>query len=437
MSILDEKLKRIAVIGAAGKMGSGIALLLLQEMARLEAEHTGKVGSGAFKLVLVDANEEALNHLHHPLRTHLCRYAEQNINLLRKYFRDNPVLVSNEDCIDYFVEHALTIVRFDNRLEDSKLIFEAIVEDIEAKVALFKALADKEAYYFTNTSSIPIEVLNQKAQLDNRLIGFHFYNPPAVQKLLEIIPPLHVKQELKDLAEELAKRLKKTVVYSKDVAGFIGNGYFIREAAYAFKKAETSSLDIVNTVTQEYLIRPMGIFQLIDYVGIDVCQKIAAIMQINLPLLNPFIKAGVLGGQYADGRQKNGIYQYEGHQRKGIYALKEHQYIPLEHVELGPLSQGHIPWKVLQKDPDKDAKLQTYFQNLMRENTIGAQLAKEFLVNLDEIANGLVERGVARSLEDVETVLKHGFFHLYGPSLIFNAGLQPARCNVSLPRASP
>jgi 3-hydroxyacyl-CoA dehydrogenase len=403
--MLNDKIKLVSVIGAGGKMGSGIALLLLQEMARLEAETTGKVGSSTFKLALIDSSEQALIHMHKSLRGHLTKYAEQNINNLRRYLRSNPLLVSNEEIIGYYVDGALEIVRLDTQLEaahQSTLVFEAIVEDVKVKGDLFKSLsvvADKEAYYFTNTSSIPIEILNAEGKLNNRLIGFHFYNPPAIQKLLEIIPPADVNPELFKLSEELAKRLKKTVVISKDVAGFIGNGYFMREMLFAFEKVQelsrTHSLPqafyLVNKVTRDFLIRPMGMFQLIDYVGIDVCRRICSIMGLKSALLD------------SPDLDKNRVLD-----EKGVLECDQ---------ELGPLPKGYVPWKSLQRDPDKDAKLQAYFTNLRSDSSFGAALGKEFLQKMANIANGLVKSGVAASLEDVDIVLQNGFFHLYGPSL--------------------
>lgn len=409
--MLNDYLKRVCVLGAGGKMGSGIAQLLLQEMACVEAESTGKVGSGNFKLVLIDSHEQALMAMQKALRGHLTKYAEQNINNLRKYFQSNPLLVSNEEIIEYYVNGALEILRFNTQLEaadQSTLIFEAVVEDVRIKVDLFKKLshlADKEAYYFTNTSSIPIEVLNKEALLDNRLIGFHFYNPPAIQKLLELIPSTNVKPELFRLAEELAKRLKKIVVISKDEAGFIGNGYFMREMLFAFEKVEelsrTHSLPqafyLINKVTQDYLIRPMGMFQLIDYVGIDVCRRICAIMGTYLPQES---FRNILLESFALDR----------------YKILDEDEIFQCNQELGHLPKEHVSWKTLQKDPDKDIKLQAYFDNLRLDSSCGAELAKEFLRKSIEISHHLVQSGVAARSEDVDVVLKNGFFHLYGPT---------------------
>lgn len=435
---MNDTLKSVSVIGAGGKMGRGISLLLLQEMTRLEAELSAKVGTGEYRLTLIDVNDQALHPLKQYLRSQIRRYAERNINAIRNYFADNPTLVSNEEIIDFFVRGALDNIRLEtdiDKAKDSQLIFEAAIEDIDAKIQIFSnlsAIGRQDAYYFTNTSSIPIGFLDEKGKLNGRLIGFHFYNPPAVQKLLEIIPSSNGKKELTELAHKLAKRLKKVSVESKDVAGFIGNGHFLREIAFACEKVNELARDrtreeaiyLVNHVTHNFLIRPMGIFQLIDYVGIDVCHKVSEIMSefLKSPLQNPIIQEMVeqwkFGGQYPDGSQKEGFFKYQDHMPTDIYCLKDQTYMKPT-WEFGALPEGHMPWKKLQRVSTREAILENYFNNLFQQNTFEAQLAKEFLLKSHKIAQNLVKDGVAQNFEDVNTVLRSGFYHLYGAEIVY------------------
>ncbi len=440
--LLDEALTHVAVLGSAGKMGSGIAFLLLQEMSRLELEKNDKTGTGTYSLNLIDVNATAFPQLRSYLRDQLFKYAEKNINSLRKSYAKNKDLTSNEEIIEAYVLGALDMVYFDTSLDAAKnahLIFEAIVEDEEIKAKVFREivkLGNTKGYFLSNTSSIPIHVLDEKAHLNGRIIGFHFYNPPAVQKLLEIIAPAKIQPELSKIASELAKRLKKTIIYSSDVAGFIGNGHLIREVAFACKKVEELSKDyslfeaiyMVNRVTQEWLIRPMGIFQLMDYVGLDVCRHISQIMDKYLhdPSLKPnlieeMVSKGILGGQNSNGTQKNGFFAYESHHLKSIYSIEKEKYISFADSDwiikanraLGPFPKGHYSWKALQKEPHKEELLKIYFVNLQAQNTLGDQIAQAFLQNSCAIANELVQNHVAASLNDVSIVLKDGFYHLY------------------------
>lgn len=441
MLSLDNALKSVAVIGAAGKMGSGIAALLLQEMARCEAAKTGKIGTGEYSLILIDQNAKALFNLKQQLRHHLIKYAEKNINSLRGYFANNPKLISNEEVVRAFVEGAMDFVCIDTdvtKAKDTTLVFEAIIEDVDAKNALYntlKTVAKNDQYYLTNTSSIPISLLNETCLLNNRIIGFHFYNPPIVQKLIEIIEPENMNSNLSPLAHELAKRLQKTVIQAHDIAGFIGNGHFIREALFACQQARELARDkkwpleqaimAVNKVTQELLIRPMGLFQLMDYVGLDVCQNIAKIMKTYLPdptlhdeLLDAMVDAGISGGQNQDNTQKNGFLQYDRQTIIGVYSLKEKRYISVADLQpsldkwINPLPDGYEPWKRLHNDPDRDVKLVRYFSHLQDSNSEAAQLAKKFLAESQRIAEHLVQTGVAEQMKNIDAVLKLGFFHL-------------------------
>ncbi len=443
--MLNKILKNPCVLGAAGKMGRGISLLILQEVARIEAEETGEMGSGNYRLWLVDENLSGIDALKDYLRVNLTKYAEKNINQLRQFFLLNAKLVSNKEIIDYFVIHALEMVNYstDSSKITASAVFEAIVEDVDIKCKILKSIAlnnTHETVFFSNTSSIPIHILNEKAELGHRIVGFHFYNPPAVQKLVELIIPPQTPPFFVDVVHELTKRLQKNSVLSNDIAGFIGNGYFIREILFACERVHELSrmcslreaIYMINRVTQDFLIRPMGIFQLMDYVGIDVCQRICQIMNTYLPgeffqdpLIDQLVEEEIVGGQTPEGLQRDGFFQYKQQNIAGIYAPVEHIYYPLQgqswvtqlDKQLGAFSQGHSSWKHMQRDPSSHEKLEPYLHHLMQSKTQGADLAKEFLFNLHAIAKNLVQQGVAQKIEDVDTVLKNGFFHLYGPGL--------------------
>ncbi|HEY8241575.1 MAG TPA: 3-hydroxyacyl-CoA dehydrogenase family protein [Kiritimatiellia bacterium] len=434
--MLDELLGRVAVIGAAGKMGRGIALLLLEEMARLRAR-----SGGAFKLQLIDSSAEALDTLRPYFREHLAKFAERNINQLRAWYASNADLVDNADMIAAFVEGGLDMVDTNTQVHaaaDAHLVFEAIVEDVDAKATLYKELREiaraVPAYYFTNTSSIPVSVLDKKARLGHRIIGFHFYNPPPVQKLVEVITGADTDPALHALALELGKRLGKTLVPSNDIAGFIGNGHFIREISYACEQAmeiagprsREQAITMMDRVTRAFMLRPMGIFQLMDYVGLDVCRKIIGVMAEHTPgaafsteLIDQMLATGVRAGQHPDGSQRDGFFQYKDGVPAAVYSLERSTYAALENEAcdraLGALPEGCAPWRGLVKDPARAARMTTYFGNLFREKTMGAKFAQAFLLKSRDIAQGLVHDGVARSTEDVNAVLQLGFAHLYGP----------------------
>lgn len=438
MNELDRRLAKVAVIGAGGKMGSGISLLLLQEMSWIELSKTGQLGSGVFQIELIDQSEKALSGLYQYLKSQLRRHAEKMIQKLREFWKHDPSLVSNGEMIDAYIDRTLAMARLGKEFSaasDSFLIFEAISEDFQAKISLFNLIESfnrSSPWYFTNTSSIPIHALAEGGNIKGRLIGFHFYNPPAVQKLVELIIPQEDPQNLKLFGETLGRRLNKIVVDSRDVAGFIGNGQFIREILYALSEVEkkgnslNESIHFYDTVTRDLLIRPMGIFQLIDYVGLEVVTQIMSVMEQFLPdpsfkasLLDQFLSKGIKGGQFPDGRQRDGIFSYREGKPVAIFSFETNDYQPLQDLSsrLGTYPPSWKRWKEFQKEKDLERGIQNYFKELFASQTAGAVAARAFLSHSRAISDQLVKDGVAEKLDDVSTVMKHGFFHLYGPDL--------------------
>jgi 3-hydroxyacyl-CoA dehydrogenase len=436
----DERLQKVSVLGAAGKMGSGILLLTAVEMAALSMKPENK--DKTFVLHAIDLSEEGLAGLMKYLRVQVKKIAEKKMVWLRQVYADRKDLIENGEIIDEYVFDVMRIVRPVTTMEsayDSNLIFEAIAEYQELKVNIFSQIDTNnpnKPWYFTNTSSIPINVLNREAALGGRILGFHFYNPPAVQRLVELITIDENSPEMKSFALAYAKSLRKVVVPANDVAGFIGNGHFMRDALYGIAEVEklmkehsfAESVYMVNKVSQDFLVRPMGIFQLIDYVGIDVVRFIMAVMNpwhenedLHSDLLDKLFDMGVKGGQRSDGSQKDGFLKYEKGRPVGIFDPEKKDYVMIEDFaakcdeHLGPLPESWKPWKAVNFNKKKDALLETYFSDLNNVKTVGASLAKAYNAKSNEIGRGLVERGVANNEEDVNTVMLTGFFHAYGP----------------------
>lgn len=405
----------IAVVGASGKMGRGIALLMLQKLA-----FSSKDAHPHLKLI--DVNDQSFPGLKAYLKTHMTRYAERNILKVREYYKDEEEIISNGDAIDAFVHRALMMVNCSTEISHvskAEWVFEAAFEEIPIKVELLKNVAAMTSgWVFSNTSSIPIHLLAEKSGLKERLIGFHFYNPPPVQKLLEVIPSKYTSPELKDLAFKLCLELEKQPVLSADVAGFIGNGHFSREILFACHLAQEESIAFVDQMTRKFLLRPMGIFQLLDYVGLSIATHLVEIMRTYLPdssfdapLVSALYEAGIRGGQNAEGAQLDGIFRYEKGEPVAVFSLQDKKYVPLPHVEMGQVPLG-LDWKRALKEK---TPLAPYFEALRKDETKGAKAACRFLTASKAIEEKLVQDHVAASLKDVGIVLKEGFHHLYAP----------------------
>lgn len=435
-----ERLQNVSVLGAAGKMGSGILLLTALEMAdlSLKPENKGK----KFVLNAIDLSYDSLMGLLDYVRVQTLKAAEKKTVQLRAMYADRADLIENSEIIDEYVLHVLRQIRpaTDMRAAyESSLIFEAVNESKALKVKLFTEIDlnnSSKPWFLTNTSSVPIHEIDTEAKLGGRIMGFHFYNPPAVQKLVEIIAPTAALPEIKDFALQFAKNLRKVVVHSNDFAGFIGNGHFMRDALHAAATVEelqnthsfVQSVVMVNKIAQDYLVRPMGIFQLIDYVGIDVMQFILNVMNphykdenLHSELIDTMLSLGIKGGQHSDGSQKDGFFRYSKGKITEVYDLNSNKYVSIDEVQpsadaaLGAFPSSAIAWKSAIKDSAKDQKLRAFFSDLSQLNDLGATLAIAYGRKSNAIGKKLVSDGVALSEADVNTVMMTGFFHSYGP----------------------
>lgn len=431
------KFKKVSVLGAAGKMGSGILFLTAMEITELKLKNKDL----QVRLYAIDLSPDGLDGLMKYVAGQALRAAEKKTVLLRKLYADRDDLVENGEIIGQYVQDVLASIRTSTHLSDaygSTLVFEAIKEDPALKQAVLRdidAHSQEAPWYFTNTSSIPIGELNTEAGLGGRLIGFHFYNPPAVQKLVELIAPDGTNAALVDFAKDYARNLRKIIVPSHDKAGFIGNGHFMRDALYGIQTAQelakelgwVQAMVIVNKVSQDFLLRPMGVFQLIDYVGVDVVSFIMGVMNpylekedLHSPLLDELLAKGVKGGQHSDGSQKDGFFVYERGRPVSAYDPVSGAYKPFEPLDkkaaeyLGPLPVPY-QWKQVNFAPEKQTMLEEFFTGFHGMNTPGSRLAMAYGLRSREIGQQLVASGVAQSEDDVNRVLETGFYHAYGP----------------------
>jgi len=438
----EERLQNVSVLGAAGKMGSGILLLTAVEMADLSLQSGNKEKS--FILNAIDVSPAGLSGLMKYMREQVRKVAEKKTVWLRKMYADRDDLVENYDIIDEYIFDVMNVVRPSTNMEvayHSNLIFEAILENKDLKVKLFSQITTNsttEPWFFTNTSSVPINIIENEAGLDGRILGFHFYNPPAVQRLVELITTVKTKEEVKAFALEYAKKLKKVIVPSNDHAGFIGNGHFMRDAIHGMTEAESladekniplyKAIYMINKVSQDYLVRPMGIFQLIDYVGIDVVSFIMSVMnphhadeKISHKLLNKMLLQGVKGGQYSSGAQKDGFLKYKGGRPMAIWDTHKQEYVELEKFAgecdemLGSMPDSAVAWKAILRNKKKDELIAAFINDLKNIEDLGAKLAIKYGRRSKEIGEQLMKLHVANNSDDVNTVMLTGFFHAYGP----------------------
>ncbi len=436
----EDKLQNVTVLGAAGKMGSGILLLTAVEMTNLslKPENKGKT----FVLNAMDLSDEGLHGLMGYLRVQVRKIAEKQTVALRATYAHRNDLIENGEIIDQYIFDVMNTVRPTTSMEiayNSHLVFEAVSENPDLKVKILSQIDQNnpnKPWFFTNTSSVPINLIDEKANLGGRILGFHFYNPPAIQKLVELITTDRTLAEMKQFALDYAKGLRKIVVPANDIAGFIGNGHFMRDGLHGIQEAVTLSKDysfpeavyMINKVSQDFLVRPMGIFQLMDYVGIDVMKFIMQVMDpymkdenVHSDVIDQFNELGIKGGQMSSGAQKDGFLKYEKGRPVAAYDPEKKAYVNFADfadkcdTALGALPEGHIPWKKAVRSRKKDEIFTAFFGNMKAMDSLGAQIGIKYGARSNEIGKALVSNGVAANEEDVNTVMLTGFFHAYGP----------------------
>jgi 3-hydroxybutyryl-CoA dehydrogenase len=168
-------------------------------------------------------------------------------------------------------------------LGGADLVIEAATEDLESKVAVFRALdgiVRAEVVLASNTSSLPIVELAIATGRPDRVIGMHFFNPPPVMRLLEIIPAITTSEETLAFARAFGERVGKTAVVSKDHAGFIVNRMlcpFLNDAARLFDEGLATREDIDAAISLG-LGHPMGPLTLMDLIGIDTVVHVADVL---------------------------------------------------------------------------------------------------------------------------------------------------------------
>ena len=433
-----NKYTNISLLGAAGKMGSGIMALLALEVGKLKI---GAKREENFVINAIDVSPEGLEGLLKYLRSQLLKSGEKNIVELREWYKDSAELVENEQVINAYANDVMAMIKTSTRIEtayDSQLVFEAIKEDKGLKVKLFSQIKQNnpDTWFLSNTSSIPLGEIDKEAGLNGDIVGFHFYNPPVIQKLLEVIPVENINPDLIKLSEELAKSMRKIIVYSSDVAGFIGNGHFMRDALFALDQAKgmTSEINLVDaiyrvdTVSRDLLLRPMGIYQLMDYVGVDVMCFILKSMQAAFPqeklsheILNQYIELGVTGGQYSDGSQKDGFFKYEKGKIVAVYDMQAKGYKAIADVKTAneayfvPQPSAKLNWKTVIREREREAILSPFFNELKTLTSSASKLAVAYGLKSKAIGQLLVDGGVAADTNAVNKVMETGFYHSYGP----------------------
>ncbi|MAK33625.1 MAG: 3-hydroxybutyryl-CoA dehydrogenase [Acidiferrobacter sp.] len=280
----------IAVLGA-GQMGQGIA-------------HISALAG--FNTRLYDKDKSTLEAAMAAVEQTLSKGVElgkiTNADRVRTLERLTPAMT---------VEHGV---------EDAGLVIEAIPEDINLKKDLFRQVADsvpEETVLASNTSSLSITEIASGIPSPDRVVGMHFFNPPHIIKLLEVIRGEKSASEIVDRVCEIGRQMDREVVLISDSPGFASSRLGVvlgLEAIRMLEQGVASAADIDAAMVHGYR-HPIGPLRLTDLVGLDVRLAIAQYLHEKLgssqfeppKLLQEMVRDGLLG-------KKSG---------KGFYCWKE------------------------------------------------------------------------------------------------------------------
>jgi 3-hydroxyacyl-CoA dehydrogenase len=279
------EVRKVAVLGA-GLMGHGIAQVAAQV--------------AKFEVNLRDINQEFLDNGMSMINTSLQRFLKKG------------VITENE--VNETLGRIHPILDLKKAVADADLIIEAVPENVKLKKSVLSEVdkfAKPDAFLASNTSSISITELASATSRPEKFCGLHFFNPPQLMKLIEIIRGAKTSDETIDLVVDVTKKMEKDpVVVKKDCAGFIVNRILVpalNEAISLVWEGIADPEDIDKAIRLG-LNWPMGPLKLVDYLGLDTTLSIAEVLRNDLdpkyspsPLLRQMVRAGLLGRKTGKG----------------------------------------------------------------------------------------------------------------------------------------
>jgi enoyl-CoA hydratase/3-hydroxyacyl-CoA dehydrogenase len=249
-----EKIEKAAVIGS-GAMGHGITELLAMN---------------GYEVTMVDINDQILQKAKEKIAWSLGKFVEKR-------------RIRQEDA-DAALARVATTTSYEQAGKDVDFAIEASPENMELKRTVFAKLdrvTPPHAVLASNTSTLSITEMGKATKRPEKVVGMHFFNPPQMMALVEVIKGDNTSQDTLTAVVGLAKKLGKTpVIVRKDLRGFIVNrilGVAFNEAFWAYQRKEATMQGIDSSVKYNGGF-PMGWFELADFVGLDIAYEVGKIL---------------------------------------------------------------------------------------------------------------------------------------------------------------
>ena len=279
------EVKKIAVLGA-GLMGHGIAQVAAQV--------------GKYEVCMRDIEQRFIDSGMTMIRESLQRFVKKG--------------QMNETQMNEILSRIHPTLDLKGAVSDADLIIEAVPENVELKKTMFREVdtyAPANAVIASNTSSVSITEIASATKRSEKVCGMHFFNPPQLMKLIEVIRGAKTSDETIQTVLNVAHKMEKeTVLVKKDCPGFIVNRILIpalNEAAELYWEG-IAERDDIDKAIKLGLNWPMGPLMLLDYIGSDTTLAIADVLTKELdPKFHPstglkqMVKAQLLGRKTGKG----------------------------------------------------------------------------------------------------------------------------------------
>ena len=303
------------------------------------------------------------------------------------------------------------IVDLKDAVHDCDLVIEAVPEIMDLKKKVYGELdkaAGEQVIFASNTSTLPITEIANTISRPKKFIGIHFFNPPQLMKLVEVIPGQETSDEITNLTINFVKSVNKVpVTCRKDVPGFIVNRLFIplvHEACYVMERQKIQKTEIDSAVKFN-LGFPMGIFELADFTGLDVIHKATLEMHVrDKKVILPHATIERLFNEKKIGQKSGeGFYKYSDDKYERI-PLSEELAEKCDPVQIIANILNNAAWLVTNNASDID--------EIEKAANLGLGLKKPLFETANEI-------GMKKIVEELKKLSdKHGTFYEPDPLLL-------------------
>lgn len=307
------------------------------------------------------------------------------------------------------------VVDLKQALRGADLLIEAVPEDMNLKKKVYAeidSVSEGRTLYASNTSTLPITEMAELTSRPDRFIGLHFFNPPQLMPLVEVIPGNKTNSDMVELTMGFVQKMgKQPVLCKKDVAGFIVNRVFIplvHEAVYC-QERDGVPMTTIDSAVKFRMLFPMGIFELADYTGLDVIHKATVEMHSrDGKVIRPHPKIKQLFDDKSFGQKTGkGFYEYKGdkYERINLTEQEASRYNP---IALLAVAANNAAWLISNGVCSRE--------DLEKALRLGMGLKKELFANvLDFGAKNVVDALNALAV-------KHGQFYDPDPYLVSYGG---------------